>query len=390
MPKIKNWSRLSKDDVQYKDLFLDSRFDRVNDPVVWSFENGGQELFYVVYKRPDDDYYISEYVGMDAEPENLEETFATLTDYGKFSRKNKARSKAVDILEEHPFPFGNLDRKGMKDEAKQVFERIYEVVYDDSAPRIRLTSLQSRSRRYASIRSRGRGSRVKLGVDWSEWESNSWSWRMTILLHEFSHIDHSNHKTEFWHDFANNFNDCYRKRDAFYDHSFDWMEIAERMVKDVHKGNLDLRVSTVGEMRGNMEDWLDVDVAVDDDYARGKWESKWDDVAGVKASSYGQFSPLYYPSEMFGDGADSVNWQFEEPSDKELWKFFKDVRYKDDTISPNTGHFVIGTARVEELGEEFDRDEKSSYSFTPCTKDDEYRLRIADKLDARIEVRGCS
>lgn len=390
MPKLENWSKVDDSSVVYEETFLDSPYDRNAKPVVWEFD-GFEDLFYVLYKA-DDGTYHTENFGEDVE--KLDDLLPDVGSDIKLRKKNRARSEATDVLEDNPEPFNNKapEDMDMKERARHWFETLYDILYVPNESRqvstgYKLTSLQNRSNKYAHILSYG-FTVNKLGIDWSHWERSSDEERLRILIHELTHLRHSNHKEEFWRDLANHTNKVYRNRDELAK-DFDWMDIARRTVKDVNRNSLDLRVSNVNDMRRNMEDWLNFDVKVDDSYSSDRIENLWDKVRGIKSSGYGQFGLRYSGSNSFGR-KDSFEWD-EEFSDKELWDFFSDIREPDTSITPQKGHWLIGKVEVEEEGfDERERNVDADYEeriYVPCSREDAMKMAIADKMGSTLEVR---
>jgi hypothetical protein len=312
----------------------------------------------------------------------------------KLRRKNRARKMATEILESNPEPFGSEtpEEMDMKDQARYWFETLFEIMYVPEETRsvstgYKLTSLQKRSTTYAHISSYGFNVH-KLGIDWSHWESASDEERLSILLHELTHVRHSNHKEEFWRDYANHTNKAYNNRSRFST-DFDWRKMARNIVKDVNRANLDLRVSNVNDMRRNMEDWLDFNVHVDDDYSSDRMENLWDKVRGIKSSSYGQYGLRYSGEEHFGMN-DTYEWD-EEFSDEELWNLFSDIREPNTSVTPQEGEWVIGHVNVKDEGfEERDRSinsETVERTYTPCSREDAMKMAIADKQGSILKVK---
>jgi hypothetical protein len=165
--------------------------------------------------------------------------------------------------------------------------------------------------------------------------------------------------------------------------------MARNIVKDVNRANLDLRVSNVNDMRRNMEDWLDFDVHVDDDYSSDRMENLWDKVRGIKSSSYGQYGLRYSGEEHFGMH-DTYEWD-EEFSDEELWNFFSDIREPNTSVTPQEGEWVIGHVNVKDEGfEERDRSVNSETverTYTPCSREDAMKMAIADKQGSILKVK---
>lgn len=390
MSKIRNWSKLEEDSIVYRETFLNSPYDRNVKPVVWEFD-GFEDLLYVLYKADDGSYHTENF------GEDVEKLDNLLPDIGsdiKLRQKNRARNMATDVLESNPEPFSSEspENMDMKERSKYWFENLYEILYvPEDSPQVstgyKLTSLQNRSSKYAHINSYG-FTVNKLGIDWSHWERSNDEERLRILLHELTHLRHSHHKEDFWRDLANHTNRAYRNRDKFVT-EFDWRKIARKTVKDVNRSNLDLRVSNVNDMRRNMENWLNFNVQIDDNYSSDRMENLWDKVRGIKSSSYGQFGLRYSGSDSFGMNDDYV-WD-EEFSDEELWNFFSDIREPNTSVTPQKGEWVIGKVNVEDEGfEERDRSVNSETverTYTPCSREDAMKLAIAEKMGSTLEVR---
>lgn len=297
MGKIKNWDSIQKSDPRY-DRFHESRFDRYSDPLVWKHQNG--ELYYITYKNQDGTY-VSEQVGEEAQQADK---IGYVDDYGKYTSKNTARSKSTEILEDHPYPFGEYGKDELKNRTKQIIKEMYSIQYGKNRD-VSIKSLQKRSQKKAQYRDNY--GKIELWIDWSDYKNDSVERRITTLSHELAHTEHPHHKPSFWYEFF----DIIQNMEGRIDHHFrepvNWEKVRKQAVKDIHKNSLDRRTSTVGEMRAEAEEELNVEV--DDNYARSKYEGKINEKVQMKG---------------VGGKTRKSNRNITEYSDKELWEFVQE------------------------------------------------------------------
>ena len=300
MVKIKNWTRINEGDINYDEKFDNSRFDREVKPIVWKFE-GKEDLFYVVYKNHQG-YYLSEYVGLDSQ--DVLDPIGSVEDVKTITSKQEAHTIASDILEDNTYPFGNYDRNRLKDRTREVLKNMYSVHYGTEKPSVRIKSLQGRSSYAAKLRG---GLPLVLWVDWGGFEIKNDEQRMSTLIHELSHDKYGHHKPSFWR----NVFDIYHNIEGYVNfhpsREVDWEEVARYIVKDIHKGNLDMRTTTVGEMRKEAEEELGV--KVDDHYPRNKYKSYIKNKTMVKDES--NWRKTYEEIEI------------KDYNPEELWNFIK-------------------------------------------------------------------
>lgn len=354
MSKIRNWTRIQPGDRRYEEKFRESRFDRQANALVWKLDN--YALYYVTYKNIDG-YYISEYVGMDSE--FVENPIAGVEDFEAVKSKDRAHTISTDILEDHPFPTGDYDKGAIKLMTKKQFKDLYHLRHGKT-PSVSLGYLQQSSKKYARIRGSGV---IKLWVDWNSYMSASAEDNLQVLIHELAHVEESNHKTEFWEEVFTIYDMLSKNREAAAQNapvdSYDWEEVKKLIVKDIHSGNLDLRTSTVGEMRARAEEELGI--KVDDRYARDKWKSKFENVSVRPQMS----SPM--PSIDTNKAEVVMEHEF---STEQLWKKFKEVRKRDrmTSSSGSRSHWTIPTPSV--------REEENSKVYHPCSREDEIMIQI--------------
>lgn len=252
-----------------------------------------------------------------------------------------------------------------RDLAKKEFENLFEAIYSDS---IRVTlwdsMVRNGNREYARIQSRGATS-VKLGINWDKWQSSSPEKQLQILLHEISHIDHGNHKIEFWKTYARNFLDARDQRHLFK-RGYDWNEVGRQIIFDAHDNNVDRRQISIGEMRAKLENIIGI--TVNDSYSRGKYEAKFDDVHNISSSI--NAGPVIVVSDIFDDVPDNLEFT-KEFSTKELWKKFNEVRRKDTITSGNKSWIVPPPEVKNRKPESHDAARNSSRNIVFCSEEDE-------------------
>lgn len=297
MGKIKNWDRIQKKDQRY-DRFHESRFDRYSDPLIWKHQNG--ELYYLTYKNQDGTY-VSEQVGEEAQKADK---ISYVDDFGRYSSKNRARSKSTDILEDHPYPFGEYGKDELKNRTKNIIKEMYSIHYGKNRD-VSIKSLQKRSQKKAQYRDNY--GRIELWIDWNDYKSDSIERRITTLSHELAHTEHPHHKPSFWYEFFDIIQNMEDSIDYHFRKPVNWEKVRKEAVKDIHENSLDLRTSTVGEMRAEAEKQLNVEVS--DSYARDKYTGKIKENVQMKG---------------MGGKTEESNREINEYSSEELWNYVKD------------------------------------------------------------------
>lgn len=108
--------------------------------------------------------------------------------------------------------------------------------------------------KYAHIR-RASKSKVVLGINFEHWRNYSIEERIRTLLHEVSHIEHSNHKREFWREYLNNYEEIQERQqigeslEEVVGENINWDKVARHIVEDVNSGNIDQRQMDVSQKR---------------------------------------------------------------------------------------------------------------------------------------------
>lgn len=243
------------------------------------------------------------------------------------------------------------------------FRNAFQAVYEDDT-KVNLDPELKVSTEYARIRSNGTRW-VDLYIAWDKWENESPERQLAMLLHELSHVDQSNHKIEFWKVFTNNYFDVMESSHLF-ERDYDWEQVAREIIKDAHANNVDRRQTTVGVLRGKLEERLGV--TYDDNYSRDKYESKFDDVEGVKAHFQSPERPLRLP--------DDVEYQYEFTTE-ELWDYFIDQR---ESYGKRAKYWYLEAPEVQEP-------EDHDGLYHAKSKKDEKLMRIWERVGNIITPR---
>lgn len=149
---------------------------------------------------------------------------------------------------------------------KKIFGKLITEIYPEYEDQtLKITQLTSR-RKLAHVRTFNWKSKIILGINFSSWREMDSSRRLSLLLHELTHLKEGNHKPAFWREMADNYISIKGNRYIYSNMEFsDWRTVAERVICDANSASADLRMINQQEARLLIRDRLGVDVDIWED-----------------------------------------------------------------------------------------------------------------------------